>query len=875
VPEGAAFERSRVDPAGSGSSVAVTDRPAPDWGPDVDDDSPTAEIGPVLPGPPPAPAEARGAVGEGNGDGNGSHPTDLQAGREPADAGPATIPGDLDAFDFDDELEGLDDVSDHDIELVVEGLDGGPGHDRDLAVALDDPDGGSARDVAVAVDEPDGGRDHDEEPEVEGLDDGPDRHRGLAVALDDADGDRDITVEVDDRVDVDVTDDEATPAPTRLRRHPGTGQQGTTVATATATAGGTATAAATRTPTRRPVAEAPAVTRPAAGKLGYLPALDGLRAVAVLLVLGYHLGYSGLAGGYIGVELFFILSGWLVCALLMSEAKASGRIALGHFWLRRARRLLPAMVAVTVVTLGVATLLTPDRVADLRADAFAALTYHLNWKLILDHQSYFAAADGPSALEHLWSLSIEEQFYLVFPLLAAGVLAKWRTGWALALVVGAVLVSTVLRFAWYETGTDPSSIYFSTVTRAAGLLGGVALALVWVPRRLRPRTSWQAGRVVDVLALAGIGVILWYTTSVTEQEHSAFRLSFSLVQGATLLAIAALVVPGSSWVGALLGTRPLTWIGQRSYGIYLIHWPVIVFTSRAPGQQPEAPGKVVLQVLGVGVLAAISYKVIEEPIRRHGLAETAGAARRRLGRVLAGRPLATAAGLALVVVVGGGTWAVGAEVFTADPPAETHAESVVISAPSTTAPATTAPPSTQPTAVTAAPPTAPVTTVAPAPAYPPTTLVGDSVMVGGADALSQRLGGSLVTLNAEVGRQMGSVPDVLRQLAGAGQLGSTVVIHLGNNGSFSAAEVDEAFSVVGPDRQVVLVNVFVPRRWEGEVNDALNAAVARHPNARLADWRSIPAAAPGLLAGDGYHLNTEGAQRYAEVVTTAVAATAL
>lgn len=633
------------------------------------------------------------------------------------------------------------------------------------------------------------------------------------------------------------------------------------------------------------------------GGFGYLPALDGLRALAVALVVAYHLGYSGVAGGYVGVEVFFVLSGWLVCALLVNEHRTTGRIDLRRFWLRRARRLLPAAVTALAGTLAVATIVSPDRVAALRSDALAALGYHLNWRLILDHQSYFEAADGPSALEHLWSLSIEEQFYLLFPLacgllLALGGGRRGGVAPAVALVLTAVVASTVWRLALYRPQVDPSRLYFGTDTRAAGLLAGVALGLVWAPGRFRPRRIGLVSVGLDLLGLAGIGVLAWYATAVSEQRPTAFGVDFTLVQVATLLVIAAAAFPAPTLVGQALSARPLQWLGRRSYGIYLIHWPVIVFTARAPGQQPASTAVVAAEVAGTVALAAISYRWIEQPVRRRGFLGAAGDVYRRVERATRGHPQVATGLAAVLMVLAGGTVVVGRTIASASSPGEAQAEAVVISSGGGAAPLPAAPPAPAPAGGTgdasaagvaagqaaaasagAAPMPMPMPSSPPAPApppvYAPTTAVGDSVMVGGAQALADRMGSAL-TLDAQVGRQMFEAPAIVRDLAGQGELGEVVVVHLGNNGPFSRAQIEDLFAAIGPDRVVVLVTVFVPRRWEADVNDALTAAVALHPNARLADWRSVAAGEPGLTTADGYHLNPTGAHRYADVVTAAL-----
>ena len=603
--------------------------------------------------------------------------------------------------------------------------------------------------------------------------------------------------------------------------------------------------------------------------LGYMPALDGLRAVAVALVLAYHLGYSGAAGGYIGVEVFFVLSGWLVCALLVNEHQRTGIIGITSFWLRRARRLLPALVTVIVGTLAVASVSAPGQLATLRSHGFAALAYHLNWRLVVDDQSYFQAAEGPSALEHLWSLSIEEQFYLVFPLLCAFGLARWSRKLAVAAVVAAAVGASLLRFALYTPGVDPSRVYFGTDTRAAGLLMGVALGLFWTPNRLRPHDSRRFTAALDALACVGAGLVAWYAFVLDPTRPAAFLGGFTAVQMGTLMLIAVAVYPAPTRTARLLSLYPVRWVGQRSYGIYLIHWPVIVFVSSAPGEQPESPLSVVAQVALVIGLATLMNRLIEHPIRARGLADSCRDAWREVSRWTSasvwGRPLVAGVVIFAAVLTVGVSVSVTRDVVTASPPATSQPESVVITA-STTAPTTTvAEPATAPPA-TGPPATA---TPAPAPATPdafvPTTAIGDSVLVGAAPALSHRMGPSLA-VDAVIGRQMDEAGELIATIAAEGRLGEAVLLHLGNNGPFTAEQIDEVFAVIGPDRTVLLVTVLVPRRWEGEVNDQLVAAAGRHPNAMLVDWRSLVTSEPGLTRDDGFHLTANGAERYADLV---------
>ncbi len=393
----------------------------------------------------------------------------------------------------------------------------------------------------------------------------------------------------------------------------------------------------------------------------YMPGLDGLRALAVFAVITYHLGFGWAGGGLLGVGVFFTLSGYLITDLLLAEV-ASGGMRLANFWIRRARRLLPALfVVLVVVTLWVA-IADRNQLSGLRGEVGAAALYVSNWWQIFQHVPYFARFGPPSPLNHLWSLAIEEQFYLLWPwLLLLGVRLVHERKGPIAVRPRLACVTLVLALAsavemalLYHPTFDPSRVYDGTDTRAFGLLFGAALAMVWPSRLLTRRVKGHARGILDAagtVGLVGIVLLIWRT-----DQYSPFlyRGGMVLLSLATVLVVAAATHPASR-VGAALGWRPLRWLGVRSYGIYLWHAPVIVLTTPNPNRGVELP-RAALQVAASVALAAISWRFIEEPIRHGALARVWGTARagRWRPRALPGRArlaLSTAlVGLTLAVV---------------------------------------------------------------------------------------------------------------------------------------------------------------------------------------------------------------------------------
>ena len=353
----------------------------------------------------------------------------------------------------------------------------------------------------------------------------------------------------------------------------------------------------------------------------YMPGLDGLRALAVLAVIAYHEQLGWAPGGLLGVGVFFTLSGYLITDLLLGQWARSGGLNLGDFWLRRARRLLPALFVMLAVVTAWVTIVSPSRLASLRGAVAAAATYSSNWFYIYTHNSYFARFAPPGPFDHLWSLAVEEQFYLVWPwLLLLGVyfLRGRRPGAVRWLVLPTLLLSAASAVAMlmlYHPGYDPTRIYEGSDTRACGLLIGAALAMV-CPSRRTARTALWSRVVLDGAGLAGLAVIGLMIWRVGQYSAFTYQGGLVLLSLATAGVLAAVVCPGSL-VGVALGWKPLRWIGVRSYGIYLWHYPVIILTS--PANSAENLPRAALQVAASIGIAALSWHYVEEPIRRGAL----------------------------------------------------------------------------------------------------------------------------------------------------------------------------------------------------------------------------------------------------------------
>ena len=638
-----------------------------------------------------------------------------------------------------------------------------------------------------------------------------------------------------------------------------------------------------------------APTRP---KSRYIPALDGLRTLAVVAVVLYHLNLTWAQGGLLGVTIFFVLSGYLITRLLINEVSKTGRIDLKSFWIRRIRRLFPAVVTVVVVTCALCTIFNHVMLTKMRPDILPSLLFFNNWWQIAQNVSYFNALGDPSPLTHFWSLAIEEQFYLIWPPLlfamASMHVSKPNTR---RVVLGLAAVSALAMMVLYNPAADPSRVYYGTDTRVFSLLLGAWMAFIpdrdLAPVRLAHRLGlnrlagaakhgknaedkpgkkvdesadtapaqpsalvrfWSSPASIDVLGvvgLVGLAAMVALTNGYTAFQYRGGTLLCSIL---TLMVIAACVQP-QGMVARALSAELLVWVGKRSYSIYLWHYPLLLLMNPVANISDTPWWQYILQVLVVVAVAECSYRFIETPFRKGAFGRTVSELREGTTTpanwVRAHIPVCAVCGVVLVVALGG-------LVFVPDTSALSGEGAEILNKEAKNA---------KPQDQQAADDTDKDNDGFPDGSYD-LLMIGGSVSLRAVDSFDGVFPHSHI--DAEKGRQFDAGRTTFEGYIQQNLAGKIVVFALGTNGLVTDAQIDAIMADAGNQRTVVFVNTRSPQPWVGATNQAIANAATRYKNVRVIDWYGYSANRNDLFDGDGTHLSNAGVAEYLKLIHDAV-----
>lgn len=590
-------------------------------------------------------------------------------------------------------------------------------------------------------------------------------------------------------------------------------------------------------------------------RLRQVPGLDGLRGLAVVAVVIYHFFGNLLPGGYLGVDMFFVLSGFLITSLLIREFNVTGRISLTDFWIRRFRRILPAALVVLCLCTAVVSAIGGDLAVGIREQFLGTLFFVNNWTQIATSQTYFAPNEV-QVFAHYWSLAVEEQFYLIWPLLMTGVFAvSRRKPTRLPIAVALVLATaSALAMAFLFTpGDDPTRVYYGTDTHAFGLLVGALLSFMLTSTSNEAGADSWASTSKGVLAsTVGTLALLAYLAQLVwmgADREFTYRggLVLTSVLGAAMIWSVVRETGPLTW---LFRTRVMRWLGQRSFSLYLWHWPIIMILVAVSDAPSWALGILALPLSFV--LAEVTYQFVENPFRRGGYVKTwhdYWAARPTLHEIKVGFGKAMWPVVPALVVLSALGVVYG--VATSEDKTELERElERMAQANEQAAASAPAQPTDKPKEKRSLPTGAEI------------TALGDSVMLASSDALTERFPGILI--DAAVSRQYSEAIDSLRALKDSGQLRSTVFLGLGTNGAADAGRLDELLDIVGPERTVVFAVPYGDRDWMGQARAEIVQAASQRENVYLADWCGTAQENPVLMYDDGVHPLAEGASLYAE-----------
>ena len=577
------------------------------------------------------------------------------------------------------------------------------------------------------------------------------------------------------------------------------------------------------------------------GKVGvrHIASIDGLRAIAVTAVVLYHLGISWIPGGFLGVDLFFVISGYVITRLILDSINQSSALDLRAFYAARLRRIYPAfifMVVCTVIFIGV---WAPEAIKRFLSDLPYALTGSINWLLVARHQDYFEAIGRPPLLQHTWSLAVELQFYLIWPIILLTVLKYFgkkniaRIALLIAITSGVTLFLVSLQLD-QSNAQQVSHIYFGTDTHSLGLFLGSALAVSWIPQNLSADIEKRAQDVIDAIGVIGLLGLITAFLFIDESNASLYRIAFPLAGIFGCLVIISLVHPASRFA-PLISSAPFRWIGQRSYGIYIWHWVIFQVTRPSVDLTGQSWALYLARVLLVLALADISLRWVEIPFRQGMVQNWFRGMKYRSAKVKLRQQLSIAISIIAVLAV---TSSISVQAINK---ADQIAQEQIAQ---------------------------PEDEAANQENLGSTTglwVTGDSVILGIRSKLESKEHISLI--NARVGRQAPELLAVMR-VDQSSVPSSPVVFNLGNNNALNEQTVRDIFEVVKNQPQVIVVNTSVPRAWKDANNAIISKVASGYPNVRLVDWDRVSKDRPELFAPDGVHLSPTGSDVYVDLVLT-------
>ena len=575
----------------------------------------------------------------------------------------------------------------------------------------------------------------------------------------------------------------------------------------------------------------------------HIPAIDGLRAIAVAAVVFYHLGFPWIPGGFLGVDLFFVISGYVITRLLLDSIARSGGLDLRGFYKARARRLLPPMIFMIVVTAFYVSIWAQDSVKRFLTDIPFSLTGSMNWWLVFKQQDYFEAIGRPPLLQHTWSLAVESQFYLIWPVLLLLILKRFgKKVIPLAALVIALFSGTALFLVslQLDASSSVSHVYFGTDTHSIGLFLGAALAVSWIPQNFKSEVSNKAQNFIDFIGVFGLVGILGSFLLIDASSPTAYKIAFPLAAIFGAAIITSIVHPASRFA-PILQNRVLLWVGERSYAIYLWHWVVFQITRPRVDIDGQDWALIALRILVVLALADISLKLVELPIRSGRVEYWFKGMKYRTTSVRKRQKIAVFSSISVLLV---SLSVLSSVAVVSSNRATEEFQKTLQSEPEFTPPV--------------------AETVDRSEMI---WLTGDSVILGIRSAIAEIR--PLLGVNARVGR---AAPELLEEMTKDFEkaAGSTIVMDLGNNDLLNEETVRAIFDLVKESPKGVVVNTAVPRAYRDANNELITELAAQYSNIRVVDWSAISDGHPEYFAPDGVHLVPTGVSAYVIAIDEAL-----